>query len=446
MKESIAFLKNTIKTNSKVIMALSGGPDSMCLLFLLLNLQKEINFEIICAHVNHNVRKESFSEENFVKRICEQYHCKFETIKLNIKEKNNFENRARKERYQFLKEIVLKYKANYLLTAHHGDDLIETILMRLTRGSSLNGYIGFKKRTIYEQFELLRPLIFITKEEILKWCQQNNISYCNDQSNEWGSITRNRYRKNILPFLKQENRNVHKKYLKFSEELQSLEEYLEKNIQIALTRVSDFDKVNLHEFNKLEVFLRKRVIEYILKEEYQEDICLINERHVSQILHMCELKKPNVEIFLPLHKRLVKEYNTLYFCNKKDLVGEKYLLGEYLKLNEHEEFLKLTETDIIKSNFIIRLNTKELVFPLYVRNRKVKDKMEIKNLNGSKKIKDIFIDEKIPKKRRDTFPIVVDSNDTVVWLPGLKKSKFDKNKEEFYDIIYKYNNSEERNK
>lgn len=446
MKESIAFLKNTIKTNSKVIMALSGGPDSMCLLFLLLNLQKEINFEIICAHVNHNVRKESFSEENFVKRICEQYHCKFETIKLNIKEKNNFENRARKERYQFLKEIVLKYKANYLLTAHHGDDLIETILMRLTRGSSLNGYIGFKKRTIYEQFELLRPLIFITKEEILKWCQQNNISYCNDQSNEWGSITRNRYRKNILPFLKQENRNVHKKYLKFSEELQSLEEYLEKNIQIALTRVSDFDKVNLHEFNKLEVFLRKRVIEYILKEEYQEDICLINERHVSQILHMCELKKPNVEIFLPLHKRLVKEYNTLYFCNKKDSVGEKYLLGEYLKLNEHEEFLKLTETDIIKSNFIIRLNTKELVFPLYVRNRKVKDKMEIKNLNGSKKIKDIFIDEKIPKKRRDTFPIVVDSNDTVVWLPGLKKSKFDKNKEEFYDIIYKYNNSEERNK
>lgn len=446
MKNTMDFLKNTLEKNVTVVLGISGGPDSMCLFHILLKFKEEYHLKIICAHVNHNVRKESEEEEQFVKKLCEENNCIFETIKLNIESKKNFEAKARKERYNFFESIVKKYNANYLMTAHHGDDLTETILMHLTRGSNLKGYAGFKIVTNYKDYKLIRPLIYLTKDEIIEYCKKNNIEYCVDNSNESNKFTRNRYRMHILPFLKEENKNVHKKFLKFSEELEMIEDYLEKTTQSALTRVCDFDKVNLHELNKLELLLKKRVIEYILKEEYQNDINKLNDRHINLILKICVSEKPNISIKLPLKKILVKEYDCLYFCNKVTKKREEYILEDYLKLNENEEIIKISTTDIDKSNFIIRLNSKELSLPLKVRTRKEKDSIKIKNLNGSKKVKDIFINEKIPANKRDNYPIIVDSKDNIIWIPGLKKSEFDKNKDDFYDIIYKYVISEERKK
>lgn len=444
MKNTLAFLNDIIKENTTIVLGLSGGPDSMCLFHVLLTLKTEKNLHIICAHVNHNVRSESEEEERFVKQITEETKCVFETIKLNLKTKKNFENLARKERYAFFKRIVDKYQANYLMTAHHGDDLMETILMHLTRGSNLKGYAGFKKITTYPHFELVRPLVYMTKEEILDYCKTNHISYCVDKSNESDAHTRNRFRKNVLPFLKEENKRVHLKFLKFSEELEQIEDYLEKSTKIALTNVIDFDKVNLHEFNKLDLLMKKRVVEYILKEEYQDDIYLLNDKHINAVLKMCSSLKPNSRIELPLKKTIVREYNHLYFYNKGLESCQEYIIEEYLKYSANEEFIKIASTDIEKSNYIIRLDSKEIAFPIRVRTRKARDTMQIKNLKGTKKIKDIFIDEKVPKARRDTYPIIVDKNDTILWLPGLKKSKFDKNKDEFYDIIYKYVISEEK--
>ena len=445
MKNTIDFLKNTLEKNITVVLGLSGGPDSMCLFHILLNLKEEYHLNIICAHVNHNVRKESEKEEQFVREFCEDNNCIFETIKLNIENKKNFEAKARKERYNFFESVVKKYNANVLMTAHHGDDLTETILMHLTRGSNLKGYAGFRKITDYNNYKLIRPLIYLTKDEIVEYCKKNNIKYCIDASNESNAFTRNRYRLHILPFLKQENKNVHKKFLKFSEELEMVEDYLAKTTQSALTRVYDSDKVNLHELNKLDLLLKKRVIEYILKEEYQDDISKLNDRHINLILKICTSVKPNISIKLPLNKTLVKEYNHLYFCNKVPIKSKEYILEDYLKLNENEEIIRISTTDIEKSNFIIRLNSKEISLPLKVRTKKEKDRIKIKNLNGTKKVKDIFINEKVPASKRDTYPIVVDSKDNIIWIPGLKKSEFDKNKEEFYDIIYKYVISEEQN-
>lgn len=444
MKNTLSFLKNTLKENAVVVLGLSGGPDSMCLFHVLLEFRKQYNLKIIGAHVNHNVRNESEEEKEFVRRICKENNCLFESIKLNIKEKTNFESKARTERYTFFNQVVKKYQADFLMTAHHGDDLTETILMHITRGSNLNGYAGFKKRTIYPQYELLRPLIYMTKDEILAYCHTNKVEYRVDKSNENEMYTRNRYRKHLLPFLKQENKNVHQKFLKFSEALEQVEEYLEKNTQIALTRVYDFDKVNLHEWKKLDSLMKKRVIEYILKKEYQNDIHIINERHVTLVLHLCESKKPNLCIELPLRKKIVKEYDTMYFYNKERIERKEYSVDKEVKISESEKLIQLENTDIPKSNFIIRLNSNEIALPLKIRTRKEKDKMEVKNLKGTKKLKDILINEKVPKSKRDEIPILVDQNDTILWVLGLKKSKFDKNKDEFYDIIYKYIISEEQ--
>ncbi len=444
MHETIKYLEKKLKPNDIIVAGISGGPDSMCLLSLLIAFQNKLNLKIIVAHINHNVRPESKEEAQFVKNFALKNNCLFEYYKIETYQNDNFENYARKQRYDFFSQLIEKYHANYLMTAHHGDDLIETILMRLVRGSNLDGYGGFKKETKYETYELLRPLINMTKDDIIKYNQEHSIEYRFDKSNDNLDFTRNRYRKMILPLLKKENKNVHQKFLSFSEEIYNTLQFLDNMTNNALTGVINFDKVNLQEFNKLDALLKKRVVEFILKKEYQDKIILINKIHLQKILELCNSKKTNSTINLPENRILVKSYNYLYFQKNKSLDFFHALLDDKVEISQNEKIIKLTKCDIEKSNYIIRLNSKEIKLPLYVRYRKSGDIMEIKNLQGRKKLKDIFIDEKIAIDKRASWPVVIDSNNTILWLPGLKKSKFDKNSDEFYDIIYKYVISEEK--
>ena len=199
----------------------------MCLLNIITNFATVKKLKIICAHVNHKVRKKSDEEEKMVREYCKNKNIIFELLTIDEYKQIKFnEDDARKRRYVFFEELIKKYKAQYLLTAHHGDDLIETVLMRLTRGSNLNGYIGIKKESKNKGYYILRPLLTTTKEEIINYNKKNGVPYENDESNNSTNYTRNRYRKVILPFLKKEEKNIHKKYLKFSEELDSYNEFV----------------------------------------------------------------------------------------------------------------------------------------------------------------------------------------------------------------------------
>ena len=145
MDKATLFLKDKLKeySNPSIVVACSGGPDSMALLNLCLELRKDMNLNIVCAHVNHNVREESASEKLFVESVCKKNNIIFEYMKIENYSDDNFENEARTKRYTYFEELLKKHNAPYLLTAHHGDDLVETILMRITRGSTLKGYSGF---------------------------------------------------------------------------------------------------------------------------------------------------------------------------------------------------------------------------------------------------------------------------------------------------------------
>ena len=165
MEEAIRFLSdnNLININDYVVIGLSGGPDSMALLNILLEYRKKINMNIVCAHVNHGIRKESDDEEIFVHNYCKENNVIFEYMKLEKCNNSNFESFARKKRYDFFDSVIKKYDAKILFTAHHGDDLIETILMRLVRGSTLKGYAGFPAITEKQDYKIVRPLVFYTK-------------------------------------------------------------------------------------------------------------------------------------------------------------------------------------------------------------------------------------------------------------------------------------------
>lgn len=437
MKEARLYLNSLLNNNDIIVVACSGGPDSMCLLHLLCEVKEKFNLKIIVAHVNHKLRIESDREALFVKDVCLENHVEYEYMEILEYHESNLENDAREKRYKFFNELVLKYHANYLMTAHHGDDLMETILMRLTRGSSLKGYSGFHKVVECGSYKIVRPLIKETKEEISEFMHDNNYKYVVDKSNFSEAITRNRYRKNVLPFLKNEQKNVHKKFLKFSEELIEANSFIESYIKDILKKVVNEKGIKVSELLKLDNFLLKKTIEYLLSTVYIDDLFLIHDKHTECIIGLIKTKKSNSKVMLPNGVVAIKDYDYFRIEKEDDISLYEYVLDE-IAILPNKKIIKKIDNSEEKSNFVIRLNSKDLSLPLIVRNRRPADKMEIKHLGGTKKIKDIFIDEKISPGLRDTIPIVTDQKGCILWIPGVKKSKFDVEKDGIYDIILSY--------
>lgn len=441
MKDVLKFLDTlNIKNDSKLIVAVSYGPDSMALLNILKN--KFGYSSIVCAHVHHNHRKESDIEALNLKSFCDRNNIIFEMMKIENYTDGKFtEEDARHKRYAFFESLLKKYCSKYLFTAHHGDDLTETVLMRLVRGSSIKGYGGIPLISEREDYQIIRPLLFITKSEIIDYCNKNKIDYATDISNNSDYYTRNRYRKYILPKLKEENKNVHRKILKFSLMLNENEDYFNRIVNKVYSKVLKSNSINLEELKKEDPLIVKRVIMRYMFDYYKDDIKKINDAHVNEILKAINDSKPNIEIKLPNKINLIKSYDSIYFDKEKAYNSYCFLFNGYLSLPNNYCITKIEDTSD-KSNFTIRLNSKEVKLPLYVRNKKDGDIIEILNLGGKKKIKDIFIDEKIPKQIRKNYPLLIDSNENILWIPGIKKSKYDRSKNGNYDIILKYQKEE----
>ena len=431
------FLVNKIKLNkdSKIVIGVSTGPDSMCLLNILLNLQEKLKFKIIVAHVNHKKRVESDEEEQFLEDYCFKKNLVFEKMILDNKYKGNFEAYARKERYKFFEELISKHQANILMTAHHGDDLVETILMKLTRGSNLKGYQGISLITKKNNYQIIRPLLYVTKDDINKYLCDNNIPFFIDKTNNCDDYTRNRYRHHVLNFFKSENGDVHLKFLKFENRLEEANNYIEKNTLIAYNNCYRDGSLNINLFLENDLFIRRLIIEKIFSNLY-EDLSFLTDKHVDLVINLINESKRNIEIDLPKGIRVIKEYGLVKFKNtKSEIRNYKIELKNGLILENGMQFIIYNGDS--NGNDTMHINSKDVSLPLYVRNRKPGDVIALKG-NGHKKVKDIFIDCKIEKDERDSYPIVVDSNNIVVWIPGLKKSKYNKEKNEKYDIILKY--------
>lgn len=440
MDKVIDFLVNEVKLKDgdTIVLGNSGGPDSMCLLTILLRLREKYHLNIVSAHVNHNVRSESAAEKEFLMNYCKDNKVGFEAMTIERYGDDNFHNQARKIRYNFFNDVVKKYDANYLMTAHHGDDLVETILMRMVRGSTLKGYSGFEKILDNGTFKTVRPLVFITKDEALKFDEENNIPYVIDKSNFKGKYTRNRYRMNILPFLKEEDPKVHEKFLKFSETLNEYDSFINNEIKRTIGRVYKNNKIDVSKYRELDPLIQKKIIYVILEEIYKEDLMVINDRHVKLIMDLLNSKRANSKICLPHNVQVIKSYDEVLFTKEvKETISYEVELIKYALLpNGHK--IEVVDDEESNNNDVCRIDSSEVSFPLYVRTRKLGDKMFLKKIDGYKKVKDIFIDCKIPTKDRDKWPIVVDSKDKIIWIPGVKKSKFTKLKNERYDIILKY--------
>lgn len=441
MKEVYGYLENDIKLKDDdiIVIGCSGGPDSMALLNVLLDIRKKKKISLVCAHVNHNVRKESKDEESFLQDYCKEREVFFESMTIEKYGEDNFHNEARKIRYNFFEEVVNKYQAKYLMTAHHGDDLMETILMRLVRGSTLKGYAGFEKKIEKDNYTIVRPLVFVTKEELEQYDKDNDIPFVIDKSNFKGKYTRNRYRKEVLPFLKEEDNKVHKKFLKYSDTLIEYSEYIDKVLKKEINRVYKNNTINISLFLENDLLIQKKIMFYILEQVYHDDLNQINMTHVLSIIDLMHSKKANSKINLPGNYDAVKEYDTLRIKQEIQYIDDYEIEIDKMVELPNKKTIKVVEHEESNDNNVCRLLSTEICMPLYVRTRRLGDKIELKKIVGKRKLKDIFIDKKVPLSERDEWPVVVDSKGTVLWIPGIKKSKFSKQKQESYDIILKYN-------
>ena len=425
-----------------IVVGCSAGPDSMALLHYLINHTRN---KIICCHINHNVRKESKEEEKYLKNYCQKQNIPFEVYKIEKYQENNFENEARIKRYNFYEQTLKKYNSHYLFLAHHGDDLIETIIMKINRGSNLEGYAGIKEISKQKNYTIIRPFLSYTKEDLLDYDEKNNVEYFIDKTNLDTTYTRNRIRANILPVLKNENKDIHKQFLKYSKVLLEYNTYIEEVIKEKENSIYKDNILDLNLFKKEKPFIQKNLLYHILNNTYQNIPNIITDNHIINILKIINSPTPNLSIDLPKNKQARKTYDKLIIKEKEKNPPLNYKVPLQTENIFGSILIKKINKTSENGNDICRLSTKNITLPLYFRNKLPGDKISLYNSPGSRKVSDIFIDKKVPKEKRETYPILVDAKDQIIWIPNLKKSKFNSNSEGIYDIILKYCEKEEKN-
>lgn len=331
MKERIynSIIKyDLIKSGDKLVLAVSGGPDSLFMLDILNKIKNDeninLNFEIVVAHVNHMIRDEANSEEEFVKEFCKKINVECYTKRIDVKnyannKKVGTEEAGRTLRYEFFEEVMKKTNSNKIAIAHNKNDKVETIIMNLLRGSGTTGLRGIEPK---RDNKYIRPIIEIERYEIENYCKENNLNPCIDKTNFENIYTRNKVRNIVIPYIKEEfNPNIIKTLTRLSDLVTEEDEFLVKLTKEIYQKILiDVEKntiiLNLREFNKQENVIKKRLILYTVTE-----LCGttkgLEKIHIEDIIKLCSNNIGNK--FLTPNKNLkvlVKEQK-IFFQNLK---------------------------------------------------------------------------------------------------------------------------------
>ena len=434
--------QQNIEPKSVVVIGVSGGPDSMALAHSFLSIKEEYDFTVVVAHVDHMFRgQESLDDLEYVKKWCNLNSIPFEGGRLNV---NQFieetglssQQAARECRYRFFDEIMTKYQANYLALGHHGEDQVETILMRLVRGSSSMGYAGIREKRLFSTGEIIRPFLELRKHDLIYYCQKNNITTRKDPSNDKDVYTRNRFRHHVLPFIFEENPTAQKRFQLFSRQQIEDELYLMELTEGILNTVIKNKRkqavtIDVEQFLNVPISLQRRCIQLILEYVYLHIPKGLTQGHLNSILTLLKNGKSTWEQHLPEGLFVKRSYNECSFTF--DEMNVKYYTisidgpGIYELPNGFSIKVELHKQLSEPKNDTFICSEKDVTFPLIVRNRKNGDRMSLKGMNGSKKLKDIFIDEKMKQSLRDEWPIITDSQNNILWVPFVKKSAFERN-------------------
>ncbi|WP_338471289.1 tRNA lysidine(34) synthetase TilS [Niallia sp. XMNu-256] len=438
----------------RVLVGVSGGPDSLALLNYLLNKHQDIT--LVVGHLDHMFRgEESLQDAKYVEQFCQVRGIPFKMKRVDVPEYmektgKSPEVAARECRYQFFAEVMKEYHLSHLALAHHGDDQIETILMRLTRGSSGSARAGIPFMRPFEKGTIVRPFLALSRQEIEQYCMEHHLHPRHDPSNDSDSYLRNRFRKYVLPFLKKENNNVHEHFRRFSEDLLLDEECLQeltKQKMNTVWREKHTDKVtiDLDAFQKLPLPLQRRGIQLILDYLYEHRPQALSAIHIDSFFSLIASENPSGRLDFPSGLKVIRSYRLCHFLFLVDNHPNfHYVLtepGECILPNGDQITIQCIKTPVETNSNNILLNKSDVAFPVIIRTKEQGDRMSLKGMGGTKKLKSIFIDHKVPIAEREEWPVVTDGKNRILWLPRLKKchnaDTLNNDKEPYILITYK---------
>ncbi|WP_320949476.1 MULTISPECIES: tRNA lysidine(34) synthetase TilS [Fusobacterium] len=427
---------NLIESNDIIVVGFSGGPDSVFLVEMLKKLQHFFNFKIYLVHINHLLRGEDAdSDENFSFEYAKKNNLEIFIKRIPVKEiakeiGKTLEEVGREERYKFFSEIYEKVGATKIATAHNKDDQIETFLFRLIRGTSLQGLEGIK----IKNNNVIRPISEIYKKDILEYLNKNEIQYKIDKTNFENEFTRNSIRLDLIPFI-EERYNI-----KFKDKIFSLIKEIRENNQNNSLNLSDYtdseNRIILEKTKFLSNFDKKNLLSLFLNKKNIE----VNRNKINEISSLIK-NNGTKKIDLDKTYRIVKDYTYLYIEDKKEnCVINNNVIQVKIPSEQIFDNFKIT-VSAVENLDIPKEKNQYLLDAIYndiieVRYRKEGDRIFLGEKH-SKKIKEIFIDQKIPKNIRDRLPIFL-YNNTIFWIYNVKKAyipKINKNENKLIKVL-----------
>ena len=284
-----------IKSGDNIVLGISGGPDSICMLYILNSLKKDLNFNIYVAHINHMLRENAKLDEEYVKNTCEKLNITVYIKHIKIKEiaekeKRGIEETGRKVRYKFFEEILRKTNSNKIATAHNLNDSIETIILNIIRGTGISGLAGIEP---IRENKFIRPLIECERKEIEEYCKLNKLEPRIDESNYENKYNRNKIRNICIPYLQKElNSNVIKNISRLSEIANEEQKYIEKNVEKSFNKICIENTENkiildIKMFVKEELVIKRRLILYTINKLIGTTIN-IEKINIDDIIKLCE--------------------------------------------------------------------------------------------------------------------------------------------------------------
>ncbi len=435
-----------IAPHEKILVGVSGGPDSIALLDGLRRLSHKGKWKVHVVHVNHQLRgQESDEDAQYVADYCKKWEipCHIERVDVDqaLRSGGNKQAVARKLRYQAFAQTAKRWKIKKIVLAHHADDQVETILMRLIRGTSVSGLSGIKQRRSWKGMEIIRPLLRVNKSLIEAYCLQENLHPRHDQSNDSLYYTRNRIRLQLIPQLKKYNNKVNEAILQLSDIVKEEEKVWRDLVQeawdqVVISREVDEIRIDCRRYRSLFVALQRRLVKLILN-------CLVNDgtnveitlETIEQARSLALSSHPSAQIQLAKHMIAIREYDQLCF-KRLDMErdhsprDEKILLTVpgTTSLPQYGGKMEIFFTDRLHDEW--RQSESSAVFDadqlpldqlLYVRSRKPGDRIRLFGMSGSKKLKKVLMEEKIPRHLRRFQPVVV-LGEEIIWLPGIRRS------------------------
>jgi len=279
-------ITENIRKKETVILGVSGGPDSIFLLDICNKSAKKNGFRVVISHVDHGMRKQSASDAEFVKKLAAEYQMPFECARIAKLPKGNLEDAFRNFRYAYFEKLRKKYNAQWIITAHHLNDNIETILLNLTRGTSIAGLAGMS--VMDKKRQILRPLLHTNKEEIIKKIKEKKLKFIEDETNQDRKYSRNLVRLDIIPILKKINPSLEKTFLQNIMNFRQAQEFIYSQAENWIQNFSkDTNRFPLKAFLDLPVVLKKSILSILYVQIYG-NTDKFNQNHLSQILSIME--------------------------------------------------------------------------------------------------------------------------------------------------------------